>query len=97
MFDAFVPFSLAAFPAAFFIACGRPNQERSPLPLLTVLLLLTGEHLEEGELVKRRRGFRTSGREKPRGLFLHSAEEKHPAVSARYRKTACVQTPSQQG
>ena len=51
-------------------ACGRPNPERSPLPLLTVLLLLTGEHLEEGELVKRRRGFRTSGLEKPRGLFL---------------------------
>ena len=47
MFDAFVPFSLAAFPAAFFIACGQPNQERSSPPLLTVLLLLTGEHLKE--------------------------------------------------
>ena len=46
-FDAFVPFFLAAFPAAFFIACGQPNQERSSPPLLTVLLLLTGEHLEE--------------------------------------------------
>ena len=47
MFDAFVPFSLAAFPAAFFIAYGGPNHERSSPPLLTVLLLLTGEHLEE--------------------------------------------------
>ena len=55
MFDAFVPFSLAAFPAAFFIACRRPNQERSPLPLLTVLLLLTGEHLEEVGGVKNER------------------------------------------
>ena len=41
------PPSMAAFPAAFFIACGRPNQERSSLLLLPVLLLLTGEHLEE--------------------------------------------------
>ena len=41
--------SMAAFPAAFFIACGRPNQERCPLPVLTVLLLLTGEHQEEGD------------------------------------------------
>ena len=49
MFDAFVPFSLAAFPAAFFIACGRPNQERSPLPIPPVLLLLTGDHQEEGD------------------------------------------------
>ena len=49
MFDAFVPFSLAAFPAAFFIAYGGPNHERSSPPLLTVPLLLTGEHQEEGE------------------------------------------------
>ena len=49
MFDAFVPFSLAAFPAAFFIAYGRPNQERSSPPLLTVLLLLTAERQEEGD------------------------------------------------
>ena len=49
MFDAFVPFSLAAFPAAFFIACGRPNHERSSPPFLTVLLLLTGEDQEEGD------------------------------------------------
>ena len=49
MFDAFVPFSLAAFPAAFFIAYGGPNHERSSPPLLTVLILLTGEHQEEGK------------------------------------------------
>ena len=48
VFDAFVPFWMAAFPAAFFIACGRPNQERSSPPLLTVLLLPTREHQEEG-------------------------------------------------
>ena len=52
VFDAFVPL-LAAFPAAFFIACGRPNQERSSLPVLTVLLLLGGEHLVEGGWVER--------------------------------------------
>ena len=39
----------AAFPAAFFIACGQPNQVRCSPPLLTVLLLLTEEHLEEGD------------------------------------------------
>ena len=33
----------------FLNAYGRPNPERSPLPLLTVLLLLTGEHQEEGD------------------------------------------------
>ena len=33
----------------FLIACGQPNPERSPLPLLTVLLLLTREHQEEGD------------------------------------------------
>ena len=46
---------MAAFPAAFFIACGRPNQERSSLPVLTVLLLLTGEHLKEVDGVKNER------------------------------------------
>ena len=57
MFDAFVPFSLAAFPAAFFIAYGRPNHERSSPPFLTVLLLVTGEHLEEvGEEKNERAG-----------------------------------------
>ena len=46
--------SMAAFPAAFFIACGRPNPDRCPLPIPPVLLLLTGEHLEEGEGVTTR-------------------------------------------
>ena len=32
--------------APLLTAYGRPNQERCPLPLLTVLLLLAGEHLE---------------------------------------------------
>ena len=54
VFDAFVPL-LAAFPAAFFIACGRPNPERSPLPLLTVLLLHTGENQQEGGWVEKTR------------------------------------------
>jgi hypothetical protein len=49
------PLYLAAFPAAFFIACGRPNHERSPLPLLTVLPLLTAEHLEHSEEVTGKR------------------------------------------
>ena len=56
-FEAFVlPFLMAAFPAAFFIACGRPNQERSSLPVLTVLLLLTREHLEEVDGGQEREG-----------------------------------------
>jgi hypothetical protein len=54
-----------------FRLSGRPNHERSSPPLLTVLLLLTGGHQEEGEEVKRRRGFRTSGRENP-GVFFWS-------------------------
>ena len=45
---------MAAFPAAFFIACGRPNPDRCPLPIPPVLLLLTGERLEEGEGVTTR-------------------------------------------
>ena len=49
----------------FLIACGRPNQERSSLPVLTVLLLLGGEHLVEGGRVERRgdwtSGVRTQG------------------------------------
>ena len=53
-FDAYVPF-VAAFPAAFFIAYGRPNHERSSPPFLTVLLLLTEEHLEEVGGVKNER------------------------------------------
>ena len=46
--------SIAAFPAAFFIACGRPNQERSSLPQLTVLLLLRGEHSQDVGVVTTR-------------------------------------------
>ena len=53
-FDAYVPL-VAAFPAAFFIACGRPNHERSSPPFLTVLPLLTGDHQEEGGGVKNER------------------------------------------
>ena len=68
MFDAFAPFSLAAFPAAFFIACGRPNQERSPLPIPPVLLLLTGEHQEEGDGASEREDG-TSEVWAPRGFF----------------------------
>ena len=65
----------AAFPAAFFIAYGRPNHERSSPPLLTVLLLLTGEHLEEVGGVKNERDG-TSGVWAPRGSFfaLHSEQ-----------------------
>ena len=39
----------AAFPAAFFIACGQPNQERSLRLLLTVLPLLSTRDQEEGD------------------------------------------------
>ena len=55
MFDAFVPFSLAAFPAAFFIAYGRPNLDRHAVPVLTVLPLLTGVNQEEGDGEKNER------------------------------------------
>ena len=60
----------AAFPAAFFIAYGQPNHERSPLPLLTVLLLLTGEDQDEGEWVEKTRVQDLWEWETPRGLFL---------------------------
>ena len=60
---------MAAFPAAFFIACGRPNLERSPLPLLTVLPLLIGEQQEEGEEVKNERDG-TSGVSTLQGSFF---------------------------
>ena len=60
----------AAFPAAFFIAYGQPNHERSPLPLLTVLLLLTGDHLEEDDGEKNERAGPLGCGRHSRGLFL---------------------------
>ena len=60
--------------APLLIACGRPNHERSSPPLLTVLLLLTGEHQEEGD------GASNEGTWRPlrvgflRGLFLAPCE-----------------------
>ena len=60
---------MAAFPAAFFIPCGQPNTERSPLPALTVFLLLAGEHLEEGEWVEKTR-VQTSGSGRPPEVFF---------------------------
>ena len=39
----------------FLIACGRPNQERSSLPPLTVLPLLKAERLEHSEEVTGKR------------------------------------------
>ena len=53
VFDAFVPFC-GGIPCRFFIACGRPNQERSSLPRLTVLLLLRGEHSQDVGVVTTR-------------------------------------------
>ena len=53
----------------FLIACGRPNTERSPLPALTVFLLLTGEHQEEGEWVEKTR-VQTSGSGRPPEVFF---------------------------
>ena len=40
----------------FLNAYGGPNHERSSPPLLTVLLLLTGEHQREGGWVEKTRG-----------------------------------------
>ena len=59
----------AAFPAAFFIACGQPNHERSSTPFLTVLLLLTGEDQEEGDGASEREDG-TSGVWAPQGSFF---------------------------
>ena len=60
---------IAALPAAFFIACGQPNQERSSLPVLTVLPLLTGKHQEEGGWVEKTR-VRTSEGGNASGVFF---------------------------
>ena len=59
----------AAFPAAFFIAYGRPNHERSSPPFLTVLLLPTGEDQEEGDGASEREDG-TSGVWALQGSFL---------------------------
>ena len=79
MFDAFVPFSLAAFPAAFFIAYGRPNQERSSPPLLTVLLLLTAERQEEGEWVEKTRVQTSGSGRHPEVFFWHPLRAERPS------------------
>ena len=47
---------MAAFPAAFFIAYGRPNNERSSPPFLAVLLLLITRDQEEGDGASEREG-----------------------------------------
>ena len=47
--------SLAAFPAALFYCFRGPNREGSSPPLLTVLLLLTGENQQEGGWVEKTR------------------------------------------
>ena len=70
----------AAFPAAFFIAYGRPNHERSSPPCLTVLLLPTGKDQEEGDGASEREDG-TSGVWAPRGSFLFmpvAQENKRP-------------------
>ena len=58
--------------ALLLIPYGRPNQERCPLPLLTVLLLLTGEHLEEVGGEKNERAGPLGCGLHSRGLFLPS-------------------------
>ena len=60
----------AAFPAVLFIAYGRPKHDRSSPPLLTVLLLLTGEDHDEGEWFEKTRVQDLWEWETPRGLFL---------------------------
>ena len=68
-FDASSPCCWRHSLPPFFIACGRPNQERSSLPPLTVLPLLTGEHQEEGEWVEKTR-VQTSGSGRHPGVFF---------------------------
>ena len=80
---------MAAFPAAFFIACGQPNQERSSTPLLTVLLLLTREHQEEGDGASNE-GTGPLGCGHLRGLFILSAlqTQKRTAFGALKRRSS---------
>ena len=54
----------------FFIFCGRSNQERSSLPVLTVLPLLAGEKQEEGEGVKNERDGTSEGGIPQRSFFV---------------------------
>ena len=70
VFDAFPPPFYGGIPAAFFIACGRPNQERSSPPLLTVLLLLTSEKQEEGDWASNEGTQETSEVWAPQGSFF---------------------------
>ena len=67
-FDALPPF-VGGIPCRLFIACGRPNQERSSLPVLTVLPLLAGKLLVEGGWVEKTR-VQTSGSGRPPGVFF---------------------------
>ena len=47
-FDALPPF-VGGIPCRLFIACGRPNQDRSSLPARSVLLLHAKREQEEPE------------------------------------------------
>ena len=64
--------------APLLIACGRPNHERSSPPLLTVLLLLTGEHQEEGDGEKNERAGPLEWVGTPGVFFWHSVEAERP-------------------
>ena len=81
---------MAAFPAAFFIACGRPNQERSSPPLLTVLLLLTGEHQEEGDGASNEGTWRPLRVGNLRGLFLPLWRGRYSGCSPKVLRTALL-------
>ena len=81
----------------FLLLPDLPNQERSSPPLLTVLLLLTAEHLEEVGGEKNERTGPLGWVGTPGVFFWHAAETKPPAASAGYRKTASVQPPPQEG
>ena len=70
------PLVAGGTPCRPFIACGRPNQERSSLLVLTVLLLLIGGHLEEGEGVKNERDGISEGGIPQRSFFEVSGSPK---------------------
>ena len=75
----------------FLIACGRPNQERSSLPPLTVLPLLTGEHQEEGEWVEKTR-VQTSGSGRHPGVFFLSVGRGNLGIFPCLTEEACSPT-----